>query len=214
MGTAAARCEVLHHFADAQRLSVPACSAVRALPALHMARRDAAQCCAAPCCDRRVQGAAGALERCSPAQPEALVWRLVRKHVSLGGTGLELCLPAYLGGLASVQLPSGLGRSQVLGTCVQGVSFGVFGLGNKQYEHFCAVGKRMHRALAALGATPLVQRGEGDDDDDIEADFEAWRTELYASLDKATVMAKAEVRSAQAVLPVVQAWFCAGKRFA
>ena len=70
----------------------------------------------------------------------------------------------------------------------------MFGLGNKQYEHFCAVGKRMHRALAALGATALVQRGEGDDDDDIEADFEAWRTELYAALDKATVLAKAEVR--------------------
>ena len=77
---------------------------------------------------------------------------------------------------------------------MQGVSFGVFGLGNKQYEHFCAVGKRMHRALAALGATALVQRGEGDDDDDIEADFEAWRTELYAALDKATVLAKAVVR--------------------
>ncbi len=77
------------------------------------------------------------------------------------------------------------------------MSFGVFGLGNKQYEHFCAVGKRMHRALAALGATPLVNRGEGDDDDDIEADFEAWRTDLYQALDKATVMAKADVRSQQ-----------------
>lgn len=83
------------------------------------------------------------------------------------------------------------------------MSFGVFGLGNKQYEHFCAVGKRMHRALAALGATALVQRGEGDDDDDIEADFEAWRTELYAALDKATVMAKAEVRGRFEV-PVLQ----------
>ena len=83
------------------------------------------------------------------------------------------------------------------GVATQDVSFGVFGLGNKQYEHFCAVGKRMHRALAALGATPLVNRGEGDDDDDIEADFEAWRTDLYQALDKATVMAKADVRSQQ-----------------
>jgi len=75
----------------------------------------------------------------------------------------------------------------------QGVSFGVFGLGNKQYEHFCAVGKRMHRALASLGATALVPKGEGNDDDDIEADFELWRTELYQALDKATVLAKSEV---------------------
>ena len=79
------------------------------------------------------------------------------------------------------------------------MSFGVFGLGNKQYEHFCAVGKRMHRALASLGAAPLVRKGEGDDDDDIEADFELWRTELYQALDKATVLAKSLV-SAPAAL--------------
>ncbi len=77
----------------------------------------------------------------------------------------------------------------------QGVSFGVFGLGNKQYEHFCAVGKRMYRALASLGATALVPKGEGNDDDDIEADFELWRTELYQALDKATVLAKSQARA-------------------
>jgi sulfite reductase alpha subunit-like flavoprotein len=77
---------------------------------------------------------------------------------------------------------------------VQGLSFGVFGLGNKQYEHFCAVGKRVHKALANLGAHPLVRRGDGDDDEDIEADFESWRTELYATLDKSDVLAKSTVR--------------------
>ncbi len=77
---------------------------------------------------------------------------------------------------------------------MQGVSFGVFGLGNKQYEHFCAVGKRVHKALANLGANALVRRGDGDDDEDIEADFESWRTELYASLDKSDILAKSVVR--------------------
>ena len=62
------------------------------------------------------------------------------------------------------------------------VSFGVFGLGNKQYEHFCAVGKRVHRAMTSLGATPVVRRGDGDDDDDIEGDFEAWKAELLTAL--------------------------------
>ena len=62
------------------------------------------------------------------------------------------------------------------------VSFGVFGLGNKQYEHFCAVGKRVHRAMTSLGATPVVRRGDGDDDDDIEGDFDEWKGELLASL--------------------------------
>jgi NADPH-ferrihemoprotein reductase len=76
---------------------------------------------------------------------------------------------------------------------MQDLSFGVFGLGNKQYEHFCAVGKRVYKALCNLGATPLVRRGDGDDDEDIEADFEAWRTELYAALDKSDVLAKSVV---------------------
>jgi len=74
--------------------------------------------------------------------------------------------------------------------CFQGLSYGVFGLGNKQYEHFCAVGKRVHKALGALGGKALVRRGDGDDDEDIEADFESWRTELYAGLDKSDVLVK------------------------
>ena len=78
---------------------------------------------------------------------------------------------------------------------MQGLSYGVFGLGNKQYEHFCAVGKRIHKALASLGGHAIVRRGDGDDDEDIEADFESWRTELYAALDKADVLAKNAVRS-------------------
>lgn len=72
--------------------------------------------------------------------------------------------------------------------CLQSVSFAVFGLGNKQYEHFCAVGKRMHKCMAALGATPVGPRGEGDDDDDIEADFDDWRAKLYEDLDKSALL--------------------------
>ena len=42
---------------------------------------------------------------------------------------------------------------------MQTLSYGVFGLGNKQYEHFCAVGKRVHKALGALGAKAPRQEG-------------------------------------------------------
>ena len=73
---------------------------------------------------------------------------------------------------------------------LQGVNFGVFGLGNKQYEHFCAVGKRIHKAMVSLGAIPVVERGDGDDDEDIEADFDKWREQLYAALDKSDVILK------------------------
>lgn len=77
--------------------------------------------------------------------------------------------------------------------CVQGVSYGVFGLGNKQYEHFCAVGHKVHAAMEQLGAQPVVRRGDGDDDVDIDADFESWRSELYSSLDASSLLDKKEV---------------------
>jgi NADPH-ferrihemoprotein reductase len=61
--------------------------------------------------------------------------------------------------------------------------YGVFGLGNKQYEHFNAVGKRLHSALATLGANALVERGDGDDDDCIDDDFDKWTQALFEALD-------------------------------
>jgi NADPH-ferrihemoprotein reductase len=76
---------------------------------------------------------------------------------------------------------------------LQGVTYGVFGLGNKQYEHFAAVGKRMHKALAALGAQPLCDRGDGDDDDDIDADFDAWQAALLEGLDASPLVAVPKV---------------------
>jgi len=66
---------------------------------------------------------------------------------------------------------------------LEGVHYGVFGLGNKQYEHFNAVGKRMHKNMEALGATAVCERGDGDDDDNIDEDFEKWCTSLFEALD-------------------------------
>lgn len=89
-------------------------------------------------------------------------------------------------------------RLQVLGllkcSCsLQGVSFGVFGLGNRQYEHFCAVGKVIHKCLGELGAAPIVRRGDGDDDGDIDADFDSWKADLFTALDSSEIVAKSEV---------------------
>lgn len=47
--------------------------------------------------------------------------------------------------------------------------YGVFGLGNKQYEHFNAVGKRMMKNMDVLGGSAVCARGDGDDDDNIGA---------------------------------------------
>lgn len=61
--------------------------------------------------------------------------------------------------------------------------FGVFGLGNKQYEHFNAVGKKMHKNMETLGATAICRRGDGDDDDSIDDDFEKWCNDLFVALE-------------------------------
>lgn len=61
----------------------------------------------------------------------------------------------------------------------QGVKYAVFGLGSRQYEHFCAVGKKVFKAMRTLGGEALVRRGDGDDDDCIDDDFEKWRNELH-----------------------------------
>ena len=114
---------------------------------------------------------ADAMQRCSP-------------HA-----GTYMCVPVMCPTMCE-----GLKRGGMsLTASAQGVSFGVFGLGNKQYEHFCAVGKRVHKAMCALGASALVRRGDGDDDEDIETDFDSWRSELYDALDKADLLAKSTV---------------------
>ena len=40
----------------------------------------------------------------------------------------------------------------------------------------------MHRQLKQLGATPIVDRGDGDDDDNIDEDFENWQEKVMAAL--------------------------------
>ena len=59
----------------------------------------------------------------------------------------------------------------------QSVRFGVFGLGNKQYEHFNAVGKRLHKAMEALGAKALVSDPLYSDDELAALGLTPWDNE-------------------------------------
>ncbi|KAJ2155902.1 hypothetical protein GGF46_005532 [Coemansia sp. RSA 552] len=58
---------------------------------------------------------------------------------------------------------------------LQGVSFAMFGLGNNTYEQFNHHARVTDRRLLALGASRVGERGEGDDDVDIEEDFARWK---------------------------------------
>ncbi len=65
---------------------------------------------------------------------------------------------------------------------LSGLRYCVFGLGNRQYEHFNAMGRLVNARLSAIGAAPVYKYSEGDDDGSMEDDFEAWKEGLWAGI--------------------------------
>lgn len=63
-----------------------------------------------------------------------------------------------------------------------GLNFAVFGLGNKTYEHYNSVGRYFDKRLEDLGAHRVYERGEGDDDANIEEDFVNWREKFWPAV--------------------------------
>lgn len=55
----------------------------------------------------------------------------------------------------------------------------IFGLGNRTYEQFNAFARKVDRRLEQLGANKLYERGEGDDNANIEEDFVDWSAKMW-----------------------------------
>ena len=64
------------------------------------------------------------------------------------------------------------------------VRFSVFALGNTQYENYNNIGKTVRDRLISLGGTELHPIGLGDDDGDIEEDFNDWQEGLVEAFVK------------------------------
>ncbi|XP_010891863.2 NADPH--cytochrome P450 reductase isoform X1 [Esox lucius] len=63
-----------------------------------------------------------------------------------------------------------------------GVNFAVFGLGNKTYEHFNAMGKYTDKRLKELGGNRINALGMGDDDGNLEEDFISWKEQFWPAV--------------------------------
>lgn len=62
---------------------------------------------------------------------------------------------------------------------LDGVQYTVFGLGNKTYEHYNAMGKYVDKRMTELGAIKVYDLGLGDDDANMEDDFITWKDAMW-----------------------------------
>ena len=69
-------------------------------------------------------------------------------------------------------------------TTFAGQNYAVFGLGNKTYEYYNQMGKFFDKRLAELGGKRLTELGMGDDDANIEEDFNSWKEQFWLSICK------------------------------
>ncbi|KAI9011284.1 hypothetical protein BC832DRAFT_550270 [Gaertneriomyces semiglobifer] len=65
---------------------------------------------------------------------------------------------------------------------LEGVDYLIFGLGNRTYEHYNAIVRRLDKRLRKIGANRVGEAGEGDDDHSLEEDFLAWKPKMMEEM--------------------------------
>lgn len=67
---------------------------------------------------------------------------------------------------------------------LEGLKYVVFALGNKTYEHYNLIGRKIDAQLQAMGAIRCGERGEGDDDKSMEEDYLEWKDAMWEDFAK------------------------------
>ncbi|KAF8516848.1 putative cytochrome P450 oxidoreductase [Hysterangium stoloniferum] len=62
---------------------------------------------------------------------------------------------------------------------LEGLRYVMFGLGNRTYEHYNEIARKMDKALTEAGAKRIGERGEGDDDKSMEEDYLEWKEPMW-----------------------------------
>ena len=68
---------------------------------------------------------------------------------------------------------------------LDGLKYVVFALGNRTYEHYNAIGRKVDSALTKMGAIRIGERGEGDDDKSMEEDYLEWKDGMWQAFAEA-----------------------------
>lgn len=94
-------------------------------------------------------------------------------------------------------------RKSLPSDSLAGSRFAVFGLGDSSYARFNFPAKKLHKRLLQLGATAVIERGDGDDQHPLGLDgaLDPWMAMLWQALDPLFPGAKEEVRGGNEIDP-------------
>ncbi|KAL2095280.1 hypothetical protein ACEWY4_009999 [Coilia grayii] len=113
-----------------------------------------------------------------PADPEEYDMSELSRLTEVEDSLAVFCMATYGEGDPTDNAQDFYDWLQAADDSLEGVNYAVFGLGNKTYEHFNAMGKYVDRRLAELGGKRVFDLGLGDDDGNLEEDFLSWK-ELF-----------------------------------
>merc|ERR1712127_232166 len=116
------------------------------------------------------------------ADPEECQMEDITKLSEIENSLAVFCVATYGEGEPTDNAQAFYDWLQTGDTELNGVNYSVFGLGNKTYEHFNAMGKFIDKRLAELGATRVAESGVGDDDANMEEDFLTWKDKFWPAV--------------------------------